>query len=56
MAAPAVPDMATQVRCDRCGRVSAASDMRHTAAAEQFKPSRLLLWLVVAAFLAWLLI
>ena len=29
--APAVPDMATQVRCDACGRVSAASELRHAA-------------------------
>lgn len=44
IAAPAVPDMATQVR-----------DLRYTAA-EHFKPSRLLLWLVAAAFLVWVFI
>lgn len=55
IAAPAVPDMATQVRCDKCGRVFAASELRHTAA-EHFKPSRLLLGLVAGAFLAWVLV
>jgi hypothetical protein len=53
--APAVPDMATQVRCDKCGRLSAASDLRHTAAGG-FKASRLLLWLAAAVFLVWVLI
>jgi len=48
IAAPAVPDMATQVRCDKCGRLSAASDLRYTAA-EGLKASRLLLWLVAIA-------
>lgn len=53
--APAVPDMATQVRCNKYGRVSAASDLRY-AAAEHFRPSRLLPWLVAAgALLVWLL-
>ncbi|MBX3622228.1 MAG: hypothetical protein KF891_19855 [Rhizobacter sp.] len=52
IAAPAVPDMATQVRCDTCGRVSAASDLRHVAA-DRFKPSRLLPWLAAAALLIW---
>jgi endogenous inhibitor of DNA gyrase (YacG/DUF329 family) len=55
IAAPAVPDMATQVRCDKCGRVSAASDLRYSAAAH-FKPIRLLLWLVAGAFLVWVLV
>ena len=48
IAAPAVSDMATQVRCDKCGRLSAARDLRHTAA-EGFKPSRLVLWFVAIA-------
>lgn len=45
--APAVPDMATQARCDACGRVSAASDLRW-AAADRFRPKRLVLWLIAA--------
>jgi len=55
IAAPAVPDMATQVRCDKCGRLSAASDLRHSAA-EDFKASRLLLWLIAIAFVVCVLI
>ncbi len=50
--APAVPDMATQMRCDACGRVSAASDLRH-AVADRFHPRRLRPWLLVAAVLLW---
>jgi len=52
MAAPAVSDMATQRRCDHCGRISAASDLRYTVA-DRFKTTRLLLWVIAAAFLAW---
>ena len=55
IAAPAVPDMATQVRCDKCGRLSAASDLRHTAA-EGFRASRLLPWLVTIALVVCVLI
>lgn len=55
IAAPALPDMATQVRCNECGHVGAASDLRFTAAGH-FKPPRLLLWLVAAAFLVWALL
>lgn len=54
VAAPSVPDMATQVRCDRCGRVSAASEQRHTVA-DRFQPSRAVLWGLATAFLAWVL-
>lgn len=50
--APAVPDMATQMRCNACGRVSAASDLRQ-AVADRFRPRRLLPWLLVAAVLLW---
>ena len=53
IAAPAVPDMATQVRCDKCGRLSAASDLRHTAAGG-FKTTHWLLWLVGVACFVWL--
>jgi hypothetical protein len=49
--APAVPDMATQVRCSSCGRTSAASDLRHTVS-DRFRPTRPLLWLSAAALLA----
>ena len=52
--APAVPDMATQRRCDNCGRVSAASDLRYIVA-DRFNTKRLFVWLVVAAILAWAL-
>jgi len=53
--APAVPDMATQVRCDKCGRLSAASDLRH-AAAEGLKASRLLAWFVAIALVVCVLV
>jgi ribosomal protein S26 len=43
VAAPAVSDMATQRRCDNCGRVSAASDLRHTVA-DRFSATRFLLF------------
>lgn len=52
IAAPAVPDMATQVRCNACGRVSAASDLRHSVVG-RFRQKPLVLWLVVAAALLW---
>ena len=52
--APAVPDMATQVRCDACGRVSAASDLRYSTA-DRLRPTRLLLWLFAASVLLWVL-
>ena len=45
---PAVPDMATQARCETCGRVSAASDLRQ-AVADRFYPKRWVLWLFAAA-------
>lgn len=32
MPAPAIPDMATQVRCAECGQVSVASDLRSDTA------------------------
>jgi len=46
--------MATQARCAKCSRVSAASDLRYNTVGH-FKPSRLLLWLVGGGFLAWVL-
>jgi len=52
---PAVPDMATQVRCNNCGRVSAASDLRYVVA-DRFNTTRVLVWTVVVALLAWILI
>jgi hypothetical protein len=52
--APAIPDMATQRRCYNCGRVSAASDLRHTVA-DRFNTPRLLIWIAVAGLLAWTL-
>jgi endogenous inhibitor of DNA gyrase (YacG/DUF329 family) len=50
--APAVPDMATQMRCNQCGRVSAASELRRTVA-DRFAPMHTVLWVLAAAFLAW---
>jgi endogenous inhibitor of DNA gyrase (YacG/DUF329 family) len=50
--APAVPDMSTQVRCNTCGRVSAASDLRYSVA-DRFRPKRLVLWVLVAGVLLW---
>lgn len=52
--APAVPDMATQVRCSRCGRTSAASELRYTVA-DRFSRARVLGWAIVALFFAWVL-
>lgn len=57
IAAPAVADMATQVRCPRCGRVSAASDLR-VVVADRFALKTVLPWLLLVAaaimLLAWL--
>lgn len=50
-AAPAVPDMATQVRCEHCGRLSAASDLR-VVVADRFVLKKVLVWLALAAVLA----
>ena len=52
MAAPAIPDMATQVRCASCGRVSAASDLRADAA-DKFTTAHRVLWILGAAFVVW---
>jgi len=46
--------MATQVRCDHCGHVSAASDLRYTAAGH-IEPARVVLWVVAAAVVVWAL-
>lgn len=50
VAAPAVPDMATQVRCTACGRLSAASDLR-TDVADRFTKPHLALRIVGVALL-----
>lgn len=50
--APAVPDLATQVRCSHCGRVSAASDFRSSGMGPRGKADRVV-WLVIAAAVAW---
>lgn len=50
--APAVPDMATQVRCPNCQLLFAAADVRHEAAA-RLGPLHLVLVLAVLAALAW---
>jgi len=52
IAAPAVPDMATQVRCPSCSRVFAASELRHKAADRFHVPGRVLLVLALVV-LVW---
>lgn len=52
MAAPAIPDMATQVRCTKCGRVSAASDMRTDAAGNRSR-LHLAAWFLGVALVVW---
>jgi len=54
IAAPAVPDMATQVRCSSCGRISAASELRHTIA-DRFNPWGAILWVLAVVLLTWAL-
>lgn len=55
IASPAVPDMATQVRCDNCGHVSAASDLRYTAAGH-LEPARVVQGVVAGAVVVWVLV
>jgi endogenous inhibitor of DNA gyrase (YacG/DUF329 family) len=50
--ASAIPDMATQVRCAKCGRVSAASDLRSDTADKLTKP-HLALWIVGVVVVVW---
>lgn len=52
MPAPAIPDMATEVRCAECGRVSAASDLRSDTADRLAKP-HLALWIVGVVVVVW---
>jgi ribosomal protein S26 len=52
--APAVADMATQVRCSNCGRVFAASELCHTVA-DRFQRAQVAVWVVAAVFAAWVL-
>ena len=54
MAAPAIPDMSTQVRCDSCGQVSAASELRYTVA-DQIRIHWLLLVAAAIGVAVWLL-
>jgi predicted RNA-binding Zn-ribbon protein involved in translation (DUF1610 family) len=54
ISAPAVPDMATQMRCTSCGRMSASSSLRH-AVADRFRAAQLLLAFASVVFLAWAL-
>jgi hypothetical protein len=44
--------MATQVRCSKWGRISAASELRHTVA-DRFNRVRVIGWVVVALLAAW---
>ena len=52
MPAPAIPDMATEVRCAACGRVSAASDMR-TETADRLTKPHLAVWIVGVVVVVW---
>ena len=52
MPAPAIPDMATQVRCAKCGHVSAACDMR-TDTADKLTKAHLGLWIAAVVFAVW---
>ena len=52
IAAPAVPDMATQVRCPQCHHLFADGEVRHLAAS-RLKVSHVLVILACLAFVAW---
>jgi hypothetical protein len=52
IAAPAVPDMATQVRCPHCHHLFADGEVRHLAASRP-KVSRALVILACLTFVAW---
>lgn len=52
MPSPAIPDMATQVRCPRCRRLSAGSDLRSEAAGRS-STFNVVAWCGVAALVAW---
>ena len=49
---PAVPDMATQVRCPQCGRVFAESEIRYLRATSS-RPMFVFLISVVVGLAAW---
>lgn len=55
MPAPAIPDMATQVRCAKCGHVAAASDMR-TGTADKLAKAHLGLWIAGVVLVVWALV
>lgn len=50
--APAVPDMATQVRCPQCHHLFSDGEVRHLAASRS-KVARVLVILACLAFGAW---
>jgi hypothetical protein len=52
MPAPAVPDMATQVRCPNCGHVFGEGEVRHLAASSHRLRIALVALLALCAF-AW---
>ncbi len=54
IAAPAVPDMATQVRCPSCQVVFAQSDVLYAGASAP-RYLRILTWIGTFAVLAWVL-
>ena len=53
MAAPAVPDMATQVRCPKCGHVFAEGEVRYLQATSA-RPLVAFIAAVAVALAAWL--
>ena len=53
MAAPAVPDMATQVRCPRCGYLFAEGEVRYLAATSS-RPLMTALAVVALLAAAWI--
>jgi hypothetical protein len=52
MPAPAIPDMATQVRCQHCGHLFAEGDVRYQEAG-LFRPWRGTVLLGCALLVAW---
>jgi uncharacterized C2H2 Zn-finger protein len=51
MAAPAVPDMATQMRCPKCGYVFGESEVRYLRATAKTRTIAAILIVVVGLFL-----
>jgi hypothetical protein len=52
IAAPAVPDMATQVRCPKCGHVFAQCEVRYLRAGTRIGTTAIV-WIVVTILFLW---